>query len=469
MEKVSYNSRKYKNYRFDKYKHNSLKEGNENEFNLINKDSKDIYESQITKKNINILKKENSNNSQPDKNFLSKGKDSISNNNKNNRRLVYNSINQNCFDNNDNNYIENNNRRNVYRAQVGSNNKNPNNVNPAKDYNSNNNNKPINKNNSNNFSNLAKTLKYFNNKISFNNNNNNFFYDIYYDTNSGKKLKANKNISKNDYSSDKISLNLEDKNLYNLLKNGNFRNFDIQTNYNQKKIKTIIGSVGSKNSSIWSNINKELLPKEVDLQNNNLNDEEENKSKTPLKINERYYKNGLKSSTIEKNVLGEKKNGLDNRTKEILNQNEWKPNIAKKEIKKDNEDNKGNKNLIPTKMKAKDFNDNKQFNQENSDRNTLKKYNSINNTNLKKSFDANNSKKKYANQTNKIMINKGQNQNKNYPANNFLNKNSKFTKSSPNILKQFQPFNIKNMNFKSPISYKEISIFNSTLSKSGKI
>ena len=469
MEKVSYNSRKYKNYRFDKYKHNSLKEGNENEFNLINKDSKDIYESQITKKNINILKKENSNNSQPDKNFLSKGKDSISNNNKNNRRLVYNSINQNCFDNNDNNYIENNNRRNVYRAQVGSNNKNPNNVNPAKDYNSNNNNKPINKNNSNNFSNLAKTLKYFNNKISFNNYNNNFFYDIYYDTNSGKKLKANKNISKNDYSSDKISLNLEDKNLYNLLKNGNFRNFDIQTNYNQKKIKTIIGSVGSKNSSIWSNINKELLPKEVDLQNNNLNDEEENKSKTPLKINERYYKNGLKSSTIEKNVLGEKKNGLDNRTKEILNQNEWKPNIAKKEIKKDNEDNKGNKNLIPTKMKAKDFNDNKQFNQENSDRNTLKKYNSINNTNLKKSFDANNSKKKYANQTNKIMINKGQNQNKNYPANNFLNKNSKFTKSSPNILKQFQPFNIKNMNFKSPISYKEISIFNSTLSKSGKI
>ena len=62
----------------------------------------------------------------------------------------------------------------------------------------------------------------------------------------------------------------------------------------------------------------------------------------------------------------------------------------------------------------------------------------VNNTNLKKSFDANNSKKKYANQTNKIMINKGQNQTKNYPKNNFLNKNSKFTKSSPNILKQFQ-------------------------------
>ena len=467
MEKVSYNSRKYKNYRFDKNNHNSLKEGNENEFSLINKDSKDIYESQITKKYTNIIKKENSNKFQPDKNFLSKGKDSILNNNKNNRHLVYNSINQNCFDNNDNKYIENNNnRRNVYRAQVGSNNKSPNNVNPGKDNNSNNNNKPINKNNSNNFSNLAKTLKYFNNKISFNNKNNNFFYDIYYDTNSGKKLKANKNISKNDYSSDKISLNLEDKNLYNLLKNANFRNFDIQTNYNQKKIKTIIGSVGSKNNSIWSNINKELLPKEIDLQNNILNDEEENKSKTPLKINERY-KNGLKSSTNEKNVLGDKKNGLDYRTKESLNQNEWKPNMKKKEVKKDNEDDKENKDLISTKMKIKDINDNKQFNQENSDRNTLKKYNSINNTNLKKSFDANNSKKKYANQTNKIMINKGQNQTKNYPTNNFLNKNSKFTKSSPNILKQFQPFNIKNMNFKSPISYKEVSIFNSILSKSG--
>ena len=44
MEKVSYNSRKYKNYRFDKNNHNSLKEGNENEFSLINKHSKDIYE-----------------------------------------------------------------------------------------------------------------------------------------------------------------------------------------------------------------------------------------------------------------------------------------------------------------------------------------------------------------------------------------------------------------------------------------
>ena len=308
MEKVSYNSRKYKNYRFDKYNHNSLKEGNENEFSLINKDSKDIYESQITKKNTNIIKKENSNKFQPDKNFLSKGKDSILNNNKNNRHLVYNSINQNCFDNNDNKYIENNNnRRNVYRAQVGSNNKSPNNVNPGKDSNSNNNNKPINKNNSNNFSNLAKTLKYFNNKISFHNNNNNFFYDIYYDTNSGKKLKANKNIPKNDYSSDKISLNLEDKNLYNLLKNGNFRNFDIQTNYNQTKIKTLIGSVGSKNNSIWSNINKELLPKEIDLQNNILNDEEENKSKTPLRINERYYKNGLKSTKHSRRITCERR------------------------------------------------------------------------------------------------------------------------------------------------------------------
>ena len=471
MEKVSYNSRKYKNYRYDKYKHNSVKEGNENEFDLINKDT---YESQITKKYTNIPKKENTNISQQDKNFLTKSKDNTSNNNKNNRHLVYNSANQNCFDNNDNNYSQNNNRRHVYRTQVGSNNKSPNNANnanPGKDNNNNNNNnnKPINKKNSNNFSNLAKTLKYFNNKITFNNNNNNFFYDIYYDTNSGKKMKANNNISKNDYSSDKISLNLEDKNLYNLLKNGNFRNFDIQTNYNQKKIKTLIGSVGSKNNSIWSNINKELLPKEIDLQNSTLKEQEENKSKTPLKSNERYYKNNLKNSTIEKNVLVDKKKELDYRTKEILNQNERKHNLRNKEIKKGNEDDKEAKDLIPAKMKTKDTNDNKQFNREGSDRNTLKKYNSINNANLKKSFDQNNNKKKYVNQTNKIMINKVKNPPKNYSTNNFLNKNNKFTKSSPNILKQFQPLNIKNMNFKSPISYKEVSIFNSTLSKSGKI
>ena len=435
MEKGPFNSRKYKNYRFDRYKHNSLKEENPNEFELI---TKDTYESQITKKNTNIIKKENSNKFQPDKNFLSKGKDSILNNNKNNRHLVYNSINQNCFDNNDNKYIENNNnRRNVYRAQVGSNNKSPNNVNPGKDSNSNNNNKPINKNNSNNFSNLAKTLKYFNNKISFNNNNNNFFYDIYYDTNSGKKLKANKNISKNDYSSDKISLNLEDKNLYNLLKNGNFRNFDIQTNYNLKKIKTIIGSVGSKNNSIWSNINKELLPKEIDLQNNILNDEEENKSKTPLKMNERYYKNELKSNTIEKNVLGDKKRGLEYRTKEILNQNEFKTNIKNKEVKKDNEDKEDKKLVV---MKVKDCNDHKQIKKEESNRSMLKKYNSINNTNnLKKSFNQDNSKKKSVNKTNKIMINKGQNQTKNYTTINLLNKKNKCNSSSPNVLNQFQP------------------------------
>ena len=90
--------------------------------------------------------------------------------------------------------------------------------------------------------------------------------------------------------------------------------------------------------------------------------------------NERYFKNGLKSSTIEKNVLGDKKNGLDYRTKEILNQNELKSIIKKKEVKKDNEEDKGDKDkdFISSKMKTKDINDNKQFNQENSDRNTLK-------------------------------------------------------------------------------------------------
>ena len=464
MEKGPFNSRKYKNYRFDRYKHNSLKEENPNEFELI---TKDTYESQIKNKFTNMQKKENSNTYQPDKNFPAKDNDNISNYKKNNRRLVYNSVNQNIFDNNDNNYSESNNGGNAYRSQASSNSKNANNIYQEKD-NSNNSNTPINKNNSNNFSNLTKTLKYFNNKITFNNNNNNnIFYDIYYDTNSGKKLKANKNASKNDFSNDKISLNLEDKNLYNFLKNENFQNFSIQANNNNKSIKTIIGSVGSRNNSIWSNINKELLPKEIDLQNNLLDNEEENKSKTPLKMNERYFKNNLKSNTIEKNVLGDKKKGLEYRTKEILNQDERKPNIKNKEIKKDSED-KEDKKMVA--IKTKYCNDNNQINKEGSNRSMIKKYNSINNIdNLKKSFNQDNSKKKYLNQNSKIMINKGQNQTKNYTTINLLNKKNRCNSSSPNILNQFQPLNIKNLNFKSPLAYKEITKFNSNFSRSGKI
>ena len=464
MEKVPFNSRKYKNYRFDKYKHNSVKEENQSEFDLI---TKDTYESQIKNKLTNISKKENSNFSQIDKNFPTKNNDNVPNYKKNNRRLVYNSINQNIFDNTDNNFSEYNNEGNVYRTQVSSSNKNTNNISQDKD-NSINKNRHINKNNSHNFSNLAKTLKYFNNKISFNNNNNNIFYDIYYDANSGKKMRTNKNTSKNDFSSDKISLNLEDKNLYNLLKNGNFHNFSIQANNNKKNINTLISSFGSKNNSIWTNINKELLPREIDLQNNFLNDEEENKSKTPMKINDRYFKNSFKSNTIEKNYLDDKKKGLEKRTKEILNQNEWKSNTKNREVKKDNEDDDEEKNLVT--MKTKDSNDNKQAYKEESDRSIVKKYNSINNTNnLKKPFNQDNNKNKYVNQTNKIMINKVQNQTKNYNTINLLNKKTKYNNSSPNVLNQFHPLNIKNLNFKSPMPYKDISIFNSTFSNSGKV
>ena len=41
--------------------------------------------------------------------------------------------------------------------------------------------------------------------------------------------------------------------------------------------------------------------------------------------------------------------------------------------------------------------------------------------------------------------------------------------SSPNILNDFQLLKIRNLNFKSPIAYKDVSIFNSSLSKTGKI
>ena len=283
-------------------------------------------------------------------------------------------------------------------------------------------------NDSKKFTNLSRALRYFNNKITLNN----IFYDIYYEPSLGKRLNIN-----NEFSSDKI--NLDHK---------NYRNYNELSNYNSRRLTTtsMIKRGNPKTNSIWSNINKDLL-----LQKKDLNDTffiEKIKSKTPFKAKNRYFKNNLKLNIIESNLTKKNNEGEDKK---------YKMNVFDEE----------NKDYISISIKMKD---NKELNKkENTDRHFLRKnINSSYNKSLKKTFGQENIKKKYLNK-NKILINKKPNQIKNYAsANNTLKKN-KSTKSSPNILNDFQLLKIRNLNLKSPIAYKDVSIFKSTLTNTGKI
>jgi len=331
-----------------------------------------------------------------------------------NNHVVYN---PNNLDRNNYKKDEYFNNINKYYTQVSSNNKKSNyESNNEQQYN---NDSSILKNDSKKFTNLSGALRYFNNKIALNN----IFYDIYYEPNLGKKI----NLF-NEFSSDKINLD-----------NKNYRNYNEASNMNSRRLTTttILRRGNLKTNSIWSNINKDLL-----LQKNDLKDVfliERIKSKTPYKTNNRLFKNNLKSN-----------NERENRKYEMNN------NVYNEENKED----------ISISIKMKD---NKELNKrENIDRHFLRKnINTSLNKSLKKSFEQENSKKKYLNK-NKILINKKPNQIKNYTSSNTLKKNNS-TKSSPNILNDFQLLKIRNLNLKSPIAYKDVSIFNSTYSKSGKI
>ena len=153
--------------------------------------------------------------------------------------------------------------------------------------------------------------------------------------------------------------------------NTKFRNFDIQTNYSKKKISSIIGEAGSKNNKIWSNINKELLPQKFELKNKFSIEGNKNKSKTPFKMNQRYFKNNLNSNTIEKNKLDIYENKInkgENRN-DYLKKDEWIPNIVKKDIDEDDDNESRNKDFIGIKNNIKD--NNEITCQEYSDRNNI--------------------------------------------------------------------------------------------------
>ena len=447
MEHISLNNREYRNYRREKYKYkyNLRKEENEDEFELINEND---YDYQIKNRYKNISNKE-----------ISKGSrspiinnDNISNYNQNKQQYFYNSINPNFYDNNYyNNYDDYNNGGNVFHTQYSTKNKNNNYINQG-NYSNRLSNNSLSKKAPKKFSSLAKALKYFNDKIAHKNNTN-------LDNNSGKEI--NRNNEKKDLSSDKSNENVENKSFNNFMNKNNtkFRNFDIQTNYSKKKISSIIGEAGSKNNKIWSNINKELLPQKFELKNKFSIEGNKNKSKTPFKMNQRYFKNNLNSNTIEKNKLDIYENKInkgENRN-DYLKKDEWIPNIVKKDIDEDDDNESRNKDFIGIKNNIKD--NNEITCQEYSDRNNIKKYNTY------KNYE-NKNKKKFFN-SNKIYINKEPSEVKKFSVNNLLKKKNLFTKSSPDILNEFN-LNIKNLNLKSPITYKDISLFNSTFSRSIK-
>ena len=138
------------------------------------------------------------------------------------------------------------------------------------------------KNDPKKFSKLAKTLKYLSNK---DNSHINLIYEN--DSGVGIKYKINKSDIKKDHSNEKNIIKSDNKSYQINVNKTNIRNFDIQTNYNKKKINSIVPAPQARKNinKIWSNINKDLVPTKEDLKFGINN--EEKKNKTPLRINER--------------------------------------------------------------------------------------------------------------------------------------------------------------------------------------
>ena len=72
-------------------------------------------------------------------------------------------------------------------------------------------------------------------------------------------------------------------------------------------------------NNIWSNINKELVPTKADLK---FQDNEEENSKSPKKLNERYYRNHYTEKNIENN--NNKINGGEKNIHQFLNEEDDK-------------------------------------------------------------------------------------------------------------------------------------------------
>ncbi len=427
---------------------------------------------------MNLEKIQFSNGSIKDKNYIINNDNNLSNYNKNytNKKHVYiaASLNPYSFDNNNNyNNDDNNNGDNSYNSHL-INNKNilitgskGKNIKQIKyDNNS------LSKKDSKKFSNMAKTLKYFSNKgASYINYSN-------YDNISGKRSSdVNNNFLKNDFSNDK---NNKPDNKSNINNNKiNIRNLDIQTNNNKDIINQndrAVPGIDIKKNQILLNINKDILSTKLDLKYKFLN--EENKSKTPLKVNSRYYNNNQKNSS---NEGGHKLNSGDNNLNEFLEKDEWDPNNKSKEIDKNVEEDKDviSYNIISNNRREfnnhNNSNKNNNINNYNNNENNVESNEQDNNQYFYNLSNLNRNKKKkkeYFYNMNHIKKNKKLNIEKNKVSNftitNFSNKKNKYDQNKADILKEYQKSNLNDKTMKTPKSIKDNSPLDIMYSKSGK-
>ena len=458
MEYISINKKNFKNYKLDKKKCDTNQEEKENEIELI-KERNNIYK--IEKELFNKEKIQFSNGSIKDKNYTINNDNNLSNYNKNNTSTkhiyIAASLNPYCFDNNNNyNNDDSNNGGNIHKSHLINNKNNfitgsrGKNIKQIKyDNNS------LSKKDSKKFSNMAKTLKYFSNKgASYINSN--------YENISGKRSSdVNNNFLINDFSNDK---NNNPDNKSNINNNKiNIRNLDIQTNNNKNTINQIeraVPGIDIKKNKILLNVNKDLLSTKLDLKYKFLN--EENKSKTPLKVNSRYYNNN--NQKYSSNEGDNKVNGGDNNLNDFLEKDEWDPNNKSKEINKNVEEDKDviSYNIIS--------NNNKEFNNQNNSNknNNIKNYN--NNENNVESNEQENNQYFYnlSNLNRNIKLNIEKNNVPNYTITNFSNKKNKYDQNYVDILKEYQKSNLNDKTMKTPKSIKDNSPLDIIFSKSGK-
>ena len=397
---------KYKNITYFESKYVSSKKNNNTEFELINEKKYDY----IIKHSPNISENKDISNGSKKNDDMNNSK---YNNINNKRKTFYKSLNKNNIEKNNYNYEEYNNGGNISNIQNTNNNSKMNyNISSGNNiiiYKSiNNNNDKILKDEPKKFSNVAKALRFIGNKDNSNIN-------LIHKNNSPQR--AEYNINKSDFkgccSTEKINIKIDNKSNKNI----NKRNFDIQTHSNKNKMNLMISNIDhKKNNTIWSNLNKDLVPTKADLNFEGNNDEN---NKSLLKLKERYYRSNYTEKNIENNN-NNKINGGENNINQFLNE----------EGKYDTEEN--NKNIISYKIRIKDI---KEFAKPKEDENSNLKKNKSNN-NIKVTYDQGRRSNKNIKDVN--ISNKNQNdkiQTNNINIHNFGNSKSNInTKSSPNIL-----------------------------------
>ncbi len=443
MKDIPINKKKYNNYKLDKRKYNTSQEENDTEIELIN-EMNNIY---LIQKEIYYPEKiKNSKGSRQDKMSpiinVNNSPDFLQNKINKKRLFSNNSLNPFCFDNN--NYDDNI-GDDMYNAQLIKH-KNHNYLitgSKGKYSNSNKfNNNSLSKKDPKKISNMAKTLKLFNN-----NKGSSSYINYNYNINTGKRNYLSKNIITKDYSNDNIKDN-----------NRIIRNFEIHTNNSKNKGSPMDRPpkrLDIKNNKLLLNINKDMLSTKLNIKNKIVN--EENKSKTPLKVNARYFNNNsdnqrfmnnnnMSNNHMMINATGDNEvNREQNKINEFLEKDEWNPNAESEEIINDIEDDK---DIISYKIDIRDFSE--------RDNQVIK----ISNTEDIIKFDD-------VNDDDNLKDNIEKNKIPSYTATNFSNKRNKYEQNYINLIKDYQKSNQNDKTMKTPKTIKDNTAMDLIFSKSG--